>query len=279
MMSKNKTIFKKGSVTYYTSSIFFPGNIREDVTDLYAFVRTVDDFVDRIPQDKTGFDNFYKQYKSAISGKEIENQLINKFVRLSEKYVFDPKWIESFFASMKQDFRKTDYKNLGELEDYMYGSAEVIGLMMAKILHLPKASYKYAQTLGKSMQFANFIRDIKHDHELGRVYVPETHLNKFSLESFESHHIQENLDSFISLIRYECEKYFHWQEAAEKGFKYIKKHSLIPIETASDMYKWTMNKISKNPALVLDKQLKPQKARIILKLVANSLGLVFIVLT
>ena len=129
-------IFRKGSTTYYYSTKLFPANIRKEVTQLYNFVRVADDYVDSVPQNTKGFMNFKDEYYRVLSGENSENEVITEFVSLSQRRKFDSKWVDAFLFSMEMDTRKSTYKNLDELNTYLYGSAEVIGLMTVSYTHL-----------------------------------------------------------------------------------------------------------------------------------------------
>lgn len=174
---------------------------------------------------------------------------------------------------MKSDLYKRNFQTQKEVDKYMYGSAEVIGLMMSKIMKLPKISYPYAKMLGKAMQFANFIRDIEVDNKMKRSYIPLKDLKKFGLRKVNKKTVKNYPDRFRNLIDYECSKYIKWQNEAEKGFKYIPKRFLIPIKTASDMYKWTIEKIINNPMIIFEKQVKPSPVRVVLTIIKNALSL------
>ena len=152
--------FKKGSKTYFYSSIFFPAKAREEVFILYSFVRKTDDFVDAIPQQKTDFYNFCRKYREAIKGKNSGDIIIDSFISLSKKLGFESGWIDAFLISMEKDLTKKKYNDLEETLEYIYGSAEVIGLMMSKIMRLHPDSFLYAKMVGRSMQYINFIRDL-----------------------------------------------------------------------------------------------------------------------
>lgn len=255
-----KKIFRKGSKTYYNSTIFFPKKTRKEITDLYAFVRTVDDFIDKIPQRLDEYENLKKDYFK----KNSTNPIVINYKILEQKNKFDKNWTKSFFKSMNMDIKKRTYKNEKEIINYMHGSAEVIGLMMAKTLDLPKKSYKYAMMLGRSMQYINFIRDIKEDKYLKRTYLPE------NPEKLSEEYANNNQEEFNKIIRKHIKKYESWQKEAEKGFKYIPKKFLIPIQTASEMYKWTAKKIYKEPLIVFKKKVKPSKTRIILHVLRSA---------
>ncbi|MEI6222212.1 MAG: phytoene/squalene synthase family protein [bacterium] len=269
MQNLNK-IFIKGSRTYFYSSLFFPKTIRNDVAILYAFVRTLDDYVDVLPQQKDLFEQMVGWYYDARSGKTIENQIISSFVQLMNLRNFDPIWVDAFIESMRMDLRSTNYHSLAQLEEYIHGSAEVIGLFMSAILGLSPDAHITAMRLGKAMQYINFIRDIREDNSLGRTYFPKEHLDLFGLESLTLSETKANRNQFVDFIHYELQLYSKWQKQAEKGFSYLPKRYLIPVKTASDMYKWTANQIEKNPFILYEKKVRPTIQRILFGVIENT---------
>jgi phytoene synthase len=258
--------FKKGSKTYFNSSIFFPKSVREDVFLLYGFVRVADNFVDDIPQDSEGFYRFKANYQKALGGEEIGDPIIDGFVELAKRKNFDPKWTEAFLYSMELDLSKKMYQELDETLEYIYGSAEVIGLYMSAILDLNKESSFAACRMGRSMQYINFIRDIAEDITLGRHYLP---MGETELSTLEESEVSKNKEEFLRFLRKQTERYLQWQSEAEKGYKFIPKRYRIPIKTASDMYNWTARQIFKDPFIVYKKKVKPAKWRIIFSIVKN----------
>jgi len=261
--------FKKGSKTYFNTSIFFPAEIRKDVFKLYAFLRKADNFVDRIPQDKEGFYNFWEKYEKART-KNIKtgNIIIDSFLELSKDKRFNDEWVDAFFSSMEMDLNKKLYNSQKEVLEYVYGSAEVIGLFMVSIMKLPKECYHSAKMLGRSMQYINFIRDIKEDRMFGRRYLP---LNGTKLKELTFDEANNNKEEFKKFIRRHISLYQKWQKEAEKGFSFLKKRFLIPIKTASNMYLWTSKKILKQPLIVFKEKVKPSKVRILLNIFKNFL--------
>ncbi|NTU46998.1 phytoene/squalene synthase family protein [Candidatus Roizmanbacteria bacterium] len=256
-------LFKKNSKTYFTSSLFFPRDVQDKIATLYAFVRTADNFVDTLPQQKKEFLAFEKEYYAVRSGKKTKQPILQLFSKLETEEQFDTGWTDAFLASMKMDLTKKTYTSLAETESYIYGSANVIGLYIAKILHLPQTSYHYAELLGKSMQFMNFIRDINEDIQLGRNYFPQEDMKRFSLQSLDYQETREKPEQFCRFVQFQIQRYNQWQKEAEKGFQYIPKRYLTPIKTASEMYKWTSAIIQKDPFIVYRKKIKPSYARIV----------------
>ncbi len=267
-MISNKSkyqIFKNGSKTYFYSSLFFPPDIKRDVFTLYAFVRTVDDLVDQIPQKKKEFYQFKRSYQSAFNGLKIKNEIITDFIELMKKRKFEKDWVDDFFDAMESDLRSNPVmRNMEDLKEYMYGSAEVIGLMMARIMSLNIQAYNAAKIQGRAMQYINFIRDIDEDRGLNRQYIPQNILESVGLKSLKN--VKEHNDAFSRLIRKEISVYKSWQAEANKGLRFIPMRYRIPVKTASRLYSWTANEIEKNPSIVLTKKIKPSVARIIVTL-------------
>ena len=270
MNSLYKTIFKNGSKTYYYSSFFFPPAVKEDVFKLYSFVRTADDYVDIIPQKKQEFYEFRKLFESSLEGEETGNLVIDGFSEVMRRREFEPEWVEAFLNSMESDLYINSYETIESLMKYLYGSAEVVGLMMAKILDLPKDSYDYARHLGRAMQYVNFIRDVNEDLWLGRNYFPRKDFKDYGLESLSLEKIRLAPEGFKGFIRRQLERFHSWQTIAEKGFHHIPKRYLIPIKTASEMYKWTSKVIYEDPFIVYEKKVKPSITRIVATVGKNT---------
>ncbi len=261
------TIFKNASTTYFTSTLFFPKPLREKIFTLYCFVRTVDDFIDSLPQNVDGFYAFRAEYYAALTNKtKLEacpNEIITGFIQLQRENCFRQSWINAFFKAMECDIYKSSYATLEELELYMYGSAEVIGLMIAACMGLKKESYPAARALGKSMQYANFLRDIAEDTSLGRQYIPDTVLQENGLKVLSEQATKDAPEQFKVFFMHERERYLVWQKQAANGYHHLPKHVRAPVLAASRMYSWTLETIANNPAEVFRKKIKPSKMRVV----------------
>jgi len=261
--------FRRGSKTYFNSSVFFPYEVRRDVFLLYGFVRTADDFVDALPQDAKGFYDFRRRYEEARSkGGLTGDPIIDSFLDVSRRRAFEDAWTEAFLDSMEADLSKSRYDTLEETLGYIYGSAEVIGLFMAAIMGLGPEARAAAAALGRSMQYINFIRDIAEDNGLGRTYLP---LALSGLADLREETARADPDAFIAFMRAQADLYRGWQAEAESGFGYIPWRSRVPIMTASRMYNWTAAAIQRDPFIVFRRKVKPSKIRILAELVLNAL--------
>ncbi len=265
-------IISRNSVTFSNSTLFFPQEIKYDVRTLYAFVRTADDFVDSIPQDPNGFFKFRDLCTLAKSGKSVDDPIIQGFYELSARKHFNNDWISAFLDAMECDLSKNRYETIEETLHYIYGSAEVVGLMMASILGLPKESYKYAQMMGRAFQYINFIRDIKEDSDMGRIYLPAKEAESYGLDLLNLNGLANKV-SFNNFIRNQIERYKFWKNEASIGYEYIPLNSLTAIKTAADIFDWTARMIEMNPSIVIKKKVKPQKLKVITLALLNRLSL------
>lgn len=267
--NKLKKTFRKGSTTYYYSSLFFPKKTWQEVATLYSFVRQVDDLVDCIPADTLAFKKVVRETKLALSNiAKAKTDYVFDLITLMNKRKIKPKWIISFLDAMNSDLTKKKYKTYAELKKYSYGSACVIGLCMTKIIGLPSAAQKAAAAQGEAMQLINFIRDIKEDTDLGRTYIPQQDLIRFKVKNLKDLPTTDReIENFSDLVRFEIDRYRVIQKKAEEGYRFIPYRFRVPIATAATLYNWTANQIYINPLKVYLKKVKPSKIRILLTLI------------
>jgi phytoene synthase len=270
-------LFEQGSRTYYNATRFFPEEVRRKVTLLYAFVRKADSLVDDVPQDREGFERFCKDFDTlrhaaAVDLSVLESDdvdpVIAGFVYLEKTCPFDPAWADAFLYSMRLDLDKSEYNSLDETLEYIYGSAEVIGLFMARLMELPPEALEGAKMLGRAMQYINFLRDADEDNGLGRRYIP---LGDSGLAGLDQASASKQPTVFEDFYRKELNRFRGWQAEADKAFRFIPRKYRIPIRTASDMYLWTAEQIYRDPWVIYQRQVKPHKLRIILRGLANTL--------
>lgn len=276
-MKQEKAIFKRGSTTFFLSSLFFPTSIKKDVFDLYSFVRVADDYVDRIPADAENFYNLRRQWTVASADPDFDStkhksdttnvRAVKNMLRLTRKHNFDLAWVESFLDTMESDLTHAPFQRNEELSRYVYGSAEVVGLMMAKIMGLKSEAYEAAQLQGRALQLLNFIRDVSEDLALGRQYFPQSDLKKFNLPNLIAKTATSKPKEFTQFIHQQLDQYEIWQQQAYAGYTYIPKRLRIPLQTAAEMYSWTAQEIRKNPMVIYEKKVKPSKVRIIRKII------------
>lgn len=273
-MSKiEQQIFKSGSRTYYLSSLFFPRKARDDIFRLYSFVRVADDYVDQLPPKADELHKLRELWQKLIADESLDTttylddpinlRVVKNIVHVTRKYRFEHSWIESFFDSMQMDLDRRSYQSLDELLQYIYGSAEVIGLMMSRIMDLPKELDEAACLQGRAMQYINFIRDISEDNKLKRLYFPSEDLARYGLPNLQHGSAQAHSDEFKSFIQLQLQRYIEWQYKADIAYSQIPRRYRVPLRTAAAMYGWTAAQIKADPFVVYRKKVRPSRSRII----------------
>lgn len=178
---------KRYSTSFSLGISFLHKNIQKPIYGVYGFVRFADEIVDSFHDYPKAslLEDFKKQTYLAIEQGVSLNPILNSFQWAVNHYSIPLELIETFLLSMEMDLDKTNYDPI-KYEQYILGSAEVVGLMCLKIfvygnedeyIRLKPAAMK----LGSAFQKINFLRDLKADfHELGRTYFPGIDLNEFN---------------------------------------------------------------------------------------------------
>lgn len=182
----SKNVTKSYSTSFASAVKMLSPSIRQDIYNIYGFVRFADEIVDSFHDyDKEKlFDLFEEDLQKAIENKISLNPILNSFQHTVSKYDISMDLIGAFMKSMKLDLVKTEYKTKEEYQEYIYGSADVVGLMCLKVFVKGddvkyEALKKSAMKLGSAFQKVNFLRDLKADFEdLSRTYFPNTNLNQ-----------------------------------------------------------------------------------------------------
>lgn len=170
---------KRYSTSFSLSSQLFDRSIRHHIFAVYGMVRIADEIVDTYRGDDAGaqLDALQHAVMQAIDRSYSTNPILHAFALTARQFDVDSTLIEPFFESMKTDLTATTFDEEG-YRQYIYGSAEVVGLMCLKIFVGGDAQHYEtlkdgAQKLGAAYQKVNFLRDMKADYdELGRVYFP-----------------------------------------------------------------------------------------------------------
>ncbi|MDB5203142.1 MAG: phytoene/squalene synthase family protein [Ferruginibacter sp.] len=178
---------EKYSTSFSSAIKLLHKDLRAPIYNIYGFVRFADEIVDTFHQhDKAVLlEEFKQQTAEALERKLSLNPILHSFQLTVHEYGIDRRLIEAFFKSMEMDLDKTQYDPEGYRE-YIYGSAEVVGLMCLYIFcEADKTMYAKlkpaAQALGAAFQKVNFLRDVKADYEqLNRTYFPGVDFGNFT---------------------------------------------------------------------------------------------------
>jgi phytoene synthase len=235
----SRLITKNYSTSFSLAVKMLSPSIRDGIYSIYGFVRFADEIVDSFHDyDKEYLINdFEKEYYKAMEIGISLNPILNSFQHTVKQYNITDDLIQAFLKSMKLDLVKSNYNTQTEYEDYIYGSADVVGLMCLKVFVTGK-DQKYEQLkhqamrLGSAFQKVNFLRDLKDDNLiLNRNYFPGVDLKSFD-ENAKNTIIQEIEEDF---------------RVAYQGIEKLPIEAKFGVYTAYIYYKKLLKKLKNTP--------------------------------
>ena len=201
----SKEVTLKYSTSFFKAVNLLSPTIQQDIHNIYGFVRFADEIVDTFHEHNQEelLNQFEKDFYGALKVGISLNPILNSFQKTVLKYDIDISLVDAFMRSMKMDLYKTQYTTKEEYEQYIYGSADVVGLMCLKVFvegdqSLYESLKDSAMRLGSAFQKVNFLRDIKNDLDvLNRSYFPQVDLENLDEPSKEGiiKEIQEDFEA------------------------------------------------------------------------------------
>jgi len=229
------------STSFSTAVKMLAPSIRQDIYNIYGFVRCADEIVDT-------FHDYDKEVLFAMFETDLDNALkygislnpvLNAFQHTVKKYNIPESLINAFMKSMKLDLIKKEYVSFAEYNEYIYGSADVVGLMCLKVF-VNNDCERYedlkasAMRLGSAFQKVNFLRDLKADMEdLDRTYFPTLNLNE--MDDDTKHAIIEEIEEDL--------------QEGYKGILQLPAEAKFGVYTAYVYYKALLTKLKNTPPL------------------------------
>ncbi len=244
---KTSFIVTSSYSTSFASAVRLLGpETRDAIYSIYGFVRFADEIVDTFHSfnKKELLEKFERDFNEAMENGISMNPVLNSFQLTVKKYGIPDDLIRSFLNSMKIDLVKNDHHTKNETEKYIYGSAEVVGLMCLRVFvegdkELFKELENPAKKLGAAFQKVNFLRDIRDDTELlNRRYF------KYAIHSHFNEEVKKNIIN-------EVESDF---ADSIPGIKKLPENSRIGVLTAYYYYKKLLKRIKNTPAELLLKK-------------------------
>ncbi len=236
----SKIVTNSYSTSFSLATRMLSSSIRTHIYNIYGFVRFADEIVDTFHSYNKMelFNRFEESLYLAISNKISLNPILNSFQMTVNLYHIDIDYIKSFMTSMRWDLSKKTYKTEKEYKDYIYGSADVVGLMCLKVFvkgdkRLFEKLKKPAMHLGSAFQKVNFLRDLKSDTEnLNRLYFPDVNIDSFD-ENSKSKIINEIKEDF---------------KQGKTGIFQLPNESKFGVYTAYKYYLRLLKKLKKTPS-------------------------------
>jgi len=245
----SKLVTTAYSTSFSRAVSFLDREIRDAIYSIYGFVRLADEIVDTFHDyDKHRLiDRFERNFYESLNEGISLNPVLNSFQLTVKKYNIDDDLIQAFLKSMKLDLSRLEHTSKDETDEYIYGSAEVVGLMCLKVF-VNKDENLYnelkisARKLGSAFQKVNFLRDLKDDtQDLKRQYFHNLTERKFDEET-KAEIIRDIENDFSSSVT---------------GMKKLPRNSRLGVMIAFYYYKNLLKKIKRTPAdRLLEKRIR-----------------------
>jgi 15-cis-phytoene synthase len=164
--------------TYYWATRRLPAEIRPATHALYGYVRTADEIVDgpgrpaSAEERRAALDAWERELEHGRAAGRSEHPIVGALVDAGRRHRLPLDELRTYMRSMRIDCAPVRIETWPELEAYMDGSAGSVGRIMAPLLGVPAAHQGGFGRLGQAFQLTNFIRDVREDRRLDRIYFP-----------------------------------------------------------------------------------------------------------
>jgi phytoene synthase len=257
--------------TYYLATLLLPPEKRPFVHALYGFARYADEIVDDLASTLTDDEkaNSLKQWGegviSDIKSGNSDDVIGRALVDTVKRFDIPIQYFQAFLHSMSMDLTITEYQEYEDLQEYVYGSAAVIGLQMVSVLGIEKGFSinevnAAAEKLGVAFQLANFIRDVGEDLDRGRVYLPIAELQAHGVtrEMLERKVLTPQIKS---ALKEQIERVRKLQQESMVGINMLAKQSRACIQAASELYCGIVDEVEKIDYQIFSKRAKTSNWR------------------
>jgi phytoene synthase len=257
--------------TYYLATLLLPPEKRPFVHALYGFARYADEIVDDLASTLTDDEkaNSLNQWGegviSDIKSGNSDDVIGRALVDTVKRFDIPIQYFQAFLHSMSMDLTITEYQEYEDLQEYVYGSAAVIGLQMVSVLGIEKGFSinevnAAAEKLGVAFQLANFIRDVGEDLDRGRVYLPIAELQAHGVtrEMLERKVLTPQIKS---ALKEQIERVRRLQQESMVGINMLAKQSRACIQAASELYCGIVDEVEKIDYQIFSKRAKTSNWR------------------
>lgn len=230
--------------TYFLATLLLPPAKRPYVHALYGFARHVDDIID-VARDPEQFTTWSKDFLADLDWGATSDPVSRALLDTAERWSMPHRYFADFLDAMRMDLTVSRYDTFDDLQQYMWGSAGVIGLQMLPILGRASEATAWdeiephAVDLGIAFQLTNFIRDIAEDLDRGRIYLPGEDLRMFQVDEERLRRAAETgrmNEQLRNLIAWEIERARGLYRSATDGIALVHPTSQDCLRTALRLY-------------------------------------------
>ncbi len=258
-----------GIVGILNTTYIFSDTSKADARKFYDFIRIINNLVE---QGSYGYQKFSIIEQIFLHNSAIRNlpkdyrDVVANVKDLCNKYEIDRALINRYLSSRSTDFKPKTYLNDEELEDYMKGAGDSVGLILARIVHINNSANDLVCQQSRAILYLSFVRNLGNDTLNGRYYFPSTELRKYGITYPTEKIALKYPGAYREFIEGQLDKYTQIQNQATGLCNYLPYSKRVALKTTIDINNWERNCIAKDPLRVFDNGVIPSRFNIFKKL-------------
>tara|TARA_Y100000746_G_scaffold211934_2_gene203392 strand:+ start:778 stop:1662 length:885 start_codon:yes stop_codon:yes gene_type:complete len=242
-------ITAKSNSNLAAAFFLLPKSKRKAMTALYAFCRKVDDVVDNDTHSFSKRSDILETWRNDIdkvcSGRYSKNQICNELITYIDQYELTFDLFDELIVGMSTDLEKVRYADYKELELYCYRAASVVGLLTVRILGFKNGDADvYAKNIGQALQLTNILRDVAEDAERGRIYIPQSLLEKHGVTESSILNGKQS-SNFENAARELADRAWAHYKLSSEAIPKVNSRDLLVLEAMATIYWNLLQKMQK----------------------------------
>lgn len=235
-----RAIHRKYDPSFYAGCLMLPPAKRPHIDALYAHARLLDQIVDEpssSASDKAArLDARIAEYELALERGGAADPVLRAAAHTATAWAIPIEHFRAFTDTRRSDLTVTDYETYDDLLGYMYGAAALLGLQMVPILEpIDPSAAERLIAVGHALQLTNILRDVEEDIDRGRLYLPESDMDRFGVRrsDFERHRMT---DGIRALLEFEANRARTYYDEAHAAIALLHPSSRMCVSTAMTLY-------------------------------------------
>lgn len=249
----SRTVTKASRSNFYYAFLFLPKQKRDALYAVYAFCRVTDDLVDEAVSTAAGpsaaagtplerLKCWRAELESCFRG-EAAHPVTQRLGEVIRDFRIPQHYFEELLNGVEMDLTTSRYATFGELQEYCYRVAGVVGLMCVEIFgYRQPATRVYAEHLGTAFQLTNILRDLAADAARGRIYLPQEDLRRFGYSDQDLLE-RRTTPAFHDLMRFEVERTRQFYAAAQAILPAEDHRTMLAAEIMGAIYSRILDRI------------------------------------
>lgn len=200
--------------TFFAASRILPPDVRHDLAVLYAFCRLVDDCGDAVSREEAYA--LLDEVEQCLDSRRDTSPIVRAFRDLADRHDIPLIYAQQLIEGVRSDLSPVRVESSSQLVRYAYSVASTVGLMMCRVLNVPRVGDPFAIDLGIAMQLTNIARDVREDAINDRIYLPAEWVAHESVLN-----VQQNPAPVVAGVERALKLADRYYASAERGMRYL----------------------------------------------------------